>query len=54
MFFIPECGEIFDQTKKLIEENGGMVVDQHESCTYQIKPQEAKLKMRDFYLGSVY
>lgn len=31
-----------------------MVVDQHECYTYQIKPQEAKLKMRDFYWGNVY
>jgi len=31
-----------------------VVVDQHECYTYQIKPQEAKLKMREFYCGNLY
>lgn len=54
MFFIPECGEIFDNIKANIEEHGGMVVDQHECFTYQIKPQEAKMKMKDYYAGMIY
>ena len=34
----------------MIEEHGGMVVDQHECFTYQIKPNDAKLlKVKDFY-----
>ena len=54
MFFIPECGEVFDNLKKLIEEHGGMVVDQHECFTYQIKPQDAKMKMKDYYAGMIF
>ena len=41
--------------RRLIEEHGGLVVDQHECFTYQIKPKEAsKLKPKDFYQGSLY
>jgi hypothetical protein len=54
VFFIPECCEIFDKIKAEIEEHGGMVVDQHECFTYQIKPHKAKLKMKDFYAGAIY
>ena len=49
MFYIPKCGEAYDELKDLIEEHGGMVVDKHECFTYQIKPEQAKLKMNDFY-----
>lgn len=51
VFYIPECGEHYDNLKKLIEDHGGMVVDQHECYTFQIKPESAKLKMKDFYFG---
>lgn len=34
MFYVPECGEPYEITKKLIEEHGGIVVDQHECYTY--------------------
>lgn len=54
MFYIPECGEHYDNMKNLIEENGGLVVDQHECYTIQIKPENAKLKTKDFYNGNVY
>jgi|TARA_B110001450_G_C17449780_1_gene411517 hypothetical protein len=54
VFYIPECGKVYDELKDLIEANGGMVVDQHECFTYQIKPENAKLKMKDFYQGSIY
>jgi len=51
MFYIPECGEHYFNLKKLIEDHGGMVVEQHECYTFQIKPESAKLKMKDFYFG---
>jgi hypothetical protein len=54
VFFIPECGKAFEHSKGLIEENGGMMVDQHECYTFQIKPQDALLKVRDFYWGKIY
>lgn len=40
MFFVPDCDDPsceqrpYEKTKKLIEENGGMVIDQHECFTY--------------------
>ena len=30
------------------------MVDQHECFTFQIKPEKAQLKMKDFYQGSIY
>jgi hypothetical protein len=54
VFYIPECGQTYDDLKLLIEQHGGIVVDQHECFTYQIKPEHAKLKMKDFYQGSIY
>lgn len=46
---------LYKDCKKKIEEHGGMVVDQHETYTYQIKPNDAKLlKVKDFYKGTVY
>ena len=54
VFYIPECGEHYDNLKTLIEDHGGMVVDQHECFTYQIRPDQAKLKMKDFYQGQIY
>ena len=51
MFYIPECGEHYFNLKKLIEDHGGMVVEQHECYTFQIKPESAKLKMKDFYFA---
>lgn len=56
MFYVPECSE-FQRLKDLIEANGGLVVEQHECSTFQIKPKiqnrEAGLKMRDFYQGQL-
>jgi hypothetical protein len=49
VFYIPECGEAFDLLKQKIEDNGGLVVEQHECFTYQIKPGDVKLKAKDFY-----
>ena len=54
VFFIPECGEVLSDVRNRIESHGGMLVDQHECFTYQIKPSDAKLKMRDFYAGIIY
>ena len=54
MFYIPECGEAYELLKAKIEENGGLVVEQHECFTYQIKPGEVKLKAKDFYEGTIY
>lgn len=54
MFYIPECGQVYDDLKELIDLHGGMVVEQHECFSYQIKPEHAKLKMKDFYQGSIY
>lgn len=54
MFYIPKCGQAYNELKDLIEEHGGMVVEKHECFTYQIKPEYAKLKMKDFYQGSIY
>lgn len=59
MFYIPEMDpqeqKVYEECKKMIEEHGGMVVDQHECFTYQIKPNDAKLlKVKDFYKGTVY
>lgn len=54
MFFIPECGCEYVDLKKIIIQNGGIVVEQHECFTYQIKPQNAKLKSKDFYEGQIY
>lgn len=55
MFYVPECGSDYEELKEVILANGGLVVDQHECYTYQIKPQEAKkLKHRDFYQGTIY
>jgi hypothetical protein len=42
MFYVPECGSEYDELKKCIEDNGGLVVEQHECYTYQIKPELAK------------
>jgi len=53
VFFIPECEQLPSLRLK-IEENGGLVVDQHECFTYQIKPENAMLKARDFYRGILY
>lgn len=30
------------------------MIDQHECNSYQIKPENAKLKIRDFYKGQIY
>jgi len=54
VFYIPECGAHYDELKELIELHGGMVVEQHECFTYQIKPEHAQLKMKDFYQGPIY
>jgi len=54
MFYIPKCGEAYEDTKKKIEENGGIVVDRHECFVYQIKPNKVNLKFSDFYEGPVY
>jgi hypothetical protein len=54
VFYIPECGEAYEEIKTKIEDNGGLVVDQHECFTYQIKPGEVKLKAKDFYQGTIY
>ena len=34
VFYIPECGQNFDDLKLLIDQHGGIVVDQHECFTY--------------------
>jgi hypothetical protein len=34
VFFVPECGEIYESLKTTIEEHGGILVDQHECFTY--------------------
>lgn len=55
MFYVPECGNEYDRLKKKIEEHGGLVVEQHESCTYQLKPDKAQaLKQKDYYAGKIY
>ena len=54
MFYIPECGEAYEDLKRKIEENGGLVVDQHECFTYQVKPDKVLLKAKDFYEGPIY
>mmetsp|Transcript_11848 Transcript_11848/g.20031 ORF Transcript_11848/g.20031 Transcript_11848/m.20031 type:complete len:230 (+) Transcript_11848:98-787(+) len=53
MFFVPECSESA-RMKQLIEAHGGLLVEQHECLTFQIKPDHCKLKQRDFYEGSLY
>lgn len=42
MFYVPECGDDYFELKNLIHSHGGLVVDQHECYTYQIKPEQAK------------
>ena len=54
MFYIPKCGQVYIDLKYLIEAHGGIVVDKHESFTYQIQPWQVKLKQKDYYKGSVY
>lgn len=59
MFYVPEhrpeSGEDYEELKSIIQANGGLVVDQYECYTYQIKPENAKkLKNRDFYQGPIY
>lgn len=54
MFYVPECGEEYIELKDIIVSHGGLVVEQHECFTYQIKPEQAKLKNRDFYEGNIY
>ena len=49
MFYIPKCGKVYNDLKYMIEEHGGMVVDQHECFTYQIKPEHANLGREDYY-----
>ena len=43
MFYVPEINgeraEDLTGVRQLIEEHGGLVVDQHECFTYQIKPK---------------
>jgi len=43
MFYVPdingERAEDLTDVRRLIEEHGGLVVDQHECFTYQIKPK---------------
>lgn len=55
MFYVPECGKEYDRLKKKVEEHGGLVVEQHESCTYQLKPEnQPNLKQKDYYAGKIY
>lgn len=43
MFYVPdingERAEDLTDVRRLVEEHGGLVVDQHECFTYQIKPK---------------
>jgi len=34
MFYFPNCGPEYSQLKKIIEDNGGLVVNKHEFHTY--------------------
>ena len=54
MFYVPRCGQLYEDIKEKIEENGGLVVDFHEVYTYQIRPTTGFFKASDFYQGSIY
>lgn len=55
MFYVPECGEEYDRIKRKIEDHGGLVVEQHECGTYQLKPDNvSSLKQKDYYAGKIY
>ncbi len=44
----------FEEYASLIRRNGGLVVDQHECFSYQIKPESVKTNFSDFYKGNIY
>ena len=54
MFYIPNCGEAYEDIKKKIEEHGGVVIDRYECFAYQIRPTKVNLHISDFYEGPIY
>jgi hypothetical protein len=54
MFYIPDVPEAKEISSQ-IEKHGGLVVDQHECCSFQIKPNSAQnVGFNAFYMGSIY
>ena len=52
-FYVPQCSGYQEIADKVIR-NGGLVTDQHECFTYQIKPDQVKTGFQEFYLGKIY
>lgn len=52
-FYIPRCSA-YDDLNEKIRKNGGLVVDQHECFTYQIKPDGVKIGFSDYFHGRIF
>lgn len=53
MFFIPQK-EQHEDIVKMIEENGGAIVNQFECQAFQLKPESIKITFSDFFKGPIY
>lgn len=45
---------MFDELQDKIKRNGGVVIDQHECHSYQIKPDGLKAGFTEYYSGRIY
>ena len=52
-FYLPPC-PCFEEYYEKITKNGGIVVDQQECFSFQLRPDNAKAKFSDFYAGKIY
>jgi hypothetical protein len=52
-FYVPQCQKYEEVANKILR-NGGLVVDQHECFTYQIKPDGIRTGFYEFYRGNIY
>ena len=52
-FYVPRC-TAYDDLQDKIHKNGGIVIDQHECFTYQIKPEGLKTGFTEYYNGRIY
>jgi len=55
MFYLPDVPES-KGIKELIEKSGGLVLDQHECCSIQLKPEGVldNVGLNNFYRGEIY
>lgn len=53
VFYLPDSDYSADMAR-LIEKHGGKVTDQHECFTYQLKLENAKTNLTEYYKGAIY